>query len=68
MYNKLQYISQGDTVEEQLYNIHQALDNGCDWIQMRFKNQKPKKAFALRKNVENVDKVLCLGGIYFELL
>lgn len=28
----------------------------------------PKKAFALRKNVENVDKVLCLGGIYFELL
>ena len=28
----------------------------------------PKKAFALRKNVENVDKVLSLGGIYFELL
>ena len=40
MYNKLQYISQGDTVKEQLYNIHQALDHGCDWIQLRFKNQK----------------------------
>jgi len=55
MYNKLQYISQGESVEEQLYNIHQALDNGCDWIQMRFKNQKPKKTFALAEAV----KFLC---------
>jgi thiamine-phosphate pyrophosphorylase len=55
MYNKLQYISQGDNVEEQLYNIHNALDNGCDWIQMRFKNQKPKKTFALAEAV----KFLC---------
>ncbi|MGQ7946284.1 thiamine phosphate synthase [Flavobacterium sp. WC2509] len=55
MYNKLQYISQGESVEEQLYNIHQALDNGCDWIQMRFKHQKPKKAFALAEAV----KFLC---------
>lgn len=55
MYNKLQYISQGESIEEQLYNIHQALDNGCDWIQMRFKYQKPKKAFALAEAV----KFLC---------
>lgn len=55
MYNKLQYISQGENVEEQLYNIHHALDNGCDWIQMRFKNQKPKKTFALAEAV----KFLC---------
>lgn len=55
MYNKLQYISQGESVEEQLFNIHQALDNGCDWIQMRFKHQKPKKAFALAEAV----KFLC---------
>lgn len=55
MYNKLQYISQGESVEEQLYNIHQALDNGCDWIQMRFKHQKPKKAFVLAEAV----KFLC---------
>lgn len=55
MYNKLQYISQGESVEEQLYNIHQALDNGCDWIQMRFKHQKPKKAFALAEAI----KFLC---------
>jgi thiamine-phosphate pyrophosphorylase len=55
MYNKLQYISQGENVEQQLYNIHQALDSGCDWIQMRFKNQKPKKTFALAEAV----KFLC---------
>jgi thiamine-phosphate pyrophosphorylase len=31
MNNQLQYISQGNTVEEQVHNIHKALDNGCDW-------------------------------------
>jgi thiamine-phosphate pyrophosphorylase len=34
---KLQYISQGDTQEEQLNNIHKALEFGCRWIQLRFK-------------------------------
>ncbi|AWG20410.1 thiamine-phosphate diphosphorylase [Flavobacterium faecale] len=37
MLNRLQYISQGATIEDQLFNIHQALDHGCDWVQMRFK-------------------------------
>ncbi|MFH6998447.1 thiamine phosphate synthase [Flavobacterium sp. FlaQc-57] len=55
MYHKLQYISQGNTIEEQLYNIHQALDAGCDWIQMRFKNQTAKNTFALAEAV----KFLC---------
>jgi thiamine-phosphate pyrophosphorylase len=55
MYNRLQYISQGESVEEQLLNIHLALDNGCDWIQMRFKHHKPKKIFALAEAV----KFLC---------
>ncbi|KIB00008.1 thiamine-phosphate synthase [Flavobacterium sp. KMS] len=55
MYNKLQYISQGNTIEAQLYNIHQALDNGCDWVQMRFKNQTTKNSFALAEAV----KFLC---------
>ncbi|WP_026728630.1 thiamine phosphate synthase [Flavobacterium denitrificans] len=55
MYNKLQYISQGNTIEEQLYNIQQALDAGCDWIQMRFKNQTAKDTFALAEAV----KFLC---------
>jgi thiamine-phosphate pyrophosphorylase len=39
MYKKLQYISQGNTVEAQLYNIQKALDSGCDWIQLRFKTK-----------------------------
>ncbi|MBK0370999.1 thiamine phosphate synthase [Flavobacterium agrisoli] len=47
MYNKLQYISQGNTIEEQLHNIHEALDNGCDWIQMRFKNQTDSDCYKL---------------------
>ncbi|MBF7092935.1 thiamine phosphate synthase [Flavobacterium sp. ALJ2] len=55
MYNKLQYISQGNTIEAQLYNIHQALDNGCDWVQMRFKNQTSKNSFVLAEAV----KFLC---------
>lgn len=55
MYHKLQYISQGKTIEEQLYNIHQALDAGCDWVQMRFKNQTTKDTFALAEAV----KFLC---------
>lgn len=46
MYSKLQYISQGKTIKEQLYNIQQALDNGCHWIQLRFKNQTLAQSFA----------------------
>ncbi|CAM3628864.1 thiamine phosphate synthase [Flavobacterium chungbukense] len=52
MYNKLQYISQGETIEQQLYNIHQALDAGCNWVQMRFKNQTSKDTFTLAEAVK----------------
>lgn len=38
MLNKLQYISQGSTLEEQLENIGAVLDAGCRWVQLRFKN------------------------------
>ncbi|RTZ00789.1 thiamine phosphate synthase [Flavobacterium sp. RSP49] len=55
MYNKLHYISQGTTVEEQLHNIHKALDNGCHWIQLRFKNQNALEVFTLAEAV----KMLC---------
>ncbi|ABQ04632.1 thiamine phosphate synthase [Flavobacterium johnsoniae] len=55
MYNKLQYISQGNTIEDQVRNIHQALDSGCDWIQMRFKNQTEKDSFILAEEI----KLLC---------
>lgn len=55
MYNKLQYISQGNTSKEQFYAIHSALDNGCDWIQMRFKNPNVLEVFTLAEAV----KMLC---------
>jgi len=55
MFNKLQYISQGATVKEQLYNIHQVLDNGCDWIQLRHKNATAQELFTLAEAV----KFLC---------
>jgi thiamine-phosphate pyrophosphorylase len=43
MLSKLQYISQGNTSEEQFLNIQKVLDNGCDWIQLRFKNGNTKE-------------------------
>ena len=55
MYNKLQYISQGNTVEEQLLNIRNALDNGCEWIQLRFKNASTAELF----DVAETAKILC---------
>jgi thiamine-phosphate pyrophosphorylase len=35
---KLQYISQGQTRQEQEHNIRTALDNGIQWVQVRWKN------------------------------
>jgi thiamine-phosphate pyrophosphorylase len=55
MFNKLQYISQGSTVEEQTRNIHQALDGGCKWIQLRFKHHFSDDAFTLAQAA----KILC---------
>ncbi|WP_343636691.1 thiamine phosphate synthase [Fluviicola sp.] len=37
MLSKIQYISHGDTVEEQKKNISNALEAGCKMIQVRFK-------------------------------
>ncbi len=38
MYSKLQYISQGNTPSEHITHIEQALEAGCNWIQLRLKN------------------------------
>jgi thiamine-phosphate pyrophosphorylase len=62
MYNKLQYISQGDTVQEQLSNIRKALDNGCQWIQLRFKNASTTELF----DVAETAKLLC--DVFFAYL
>ncbi|KVV14543.1 thiamine phosphate synthase [Flavobacterium sp. TAB 87] len=55
MFNKLQYISQGENCEKQLQNIRLALDSGCEWIQLRFKNQTDTDSFKIAKAV----KILC---------
>jgi thiamine-phosphate pyrophosphorylase len=55
MFPKLQYISQGDTAAEQLRNIEEALDAGCTWIQLRFKNAGNDTVVAVAEKV----KVLC---------
>ena len=59
MFNKLQYISQGATAEAQLDNINQALDNGCDWIQLRFKNASTLQLFTLAKAVKFLCEEYC---------
>ncbi|MCU7548112.1 thiamine phosphate synthase [Chitinophagaceae bacterium LB-8] len=43
MFSKLQYISQGNTANEQIKNIQEALDGGCTWIQLRFKKAQPSE-------------------------
>lgn len=52
MYNKLQYISQGATPDEQWFNIQTALDNGCQWIQLRYKNGTNMELSALAATVK----------------
>jgi thiamine-phosphate pyrophosphorylase len=54
MYNRLQYISDGNTVEEQTQNIQKALQNGCKWIQLRFKKSTPEELFTLAKTVKEL--------------
>ncbi|WP_407431245.1 thiamine phosphate synthase [Arcticibacter sp.] len=54
MYSKLQYISQGLSAEEQLVNIKKVLDNGCIWIQLRFKNKPHEEVLTLAEQVRNL--------------
>ena len=54
MFTKLQYISQGETAAMQLKNITEALDAGCSWVQLRFKNSKKNE---LKTTAEEVKKL-----------
>ena len=54
MFSKLQYISQGSTATEQLYNIQQALGAGCNWIQLRYKNATTDEVTALAAQVKRL--------------
>jgi thiamine-phosphate pyrophosphorylase len=52
---KLQYISQGFTIEDQELNIRKALDNGIKWIQVRWKNAPESEFIKLCE----ISKKLC---------
>ena len=54
MISKLHYISQGTTVDEQLYNIEKTLDNGCDWIQLRFKNGNTEELLTVAEKTKHL--------------
>ena len=54
MYSKLQYISQGNTPKEQADNIAAALDGGCQWIQLRFKNATDSELLLVAEQVRMV--------------
>lgn len=54
MYSKLQYISQGSSPEEQLLNIKKVLDDGCIWIQLRFKNKPKEQVLLLAEKVRTL--------------
>ncbi|WP_082505019.1 thiamine phosphate synthase [Chryseobacterium sp. Leaf405] len=52
---KLQYISQGFTIEEQELNIRKALDYGVKWVQVRWKNAPENEFIRLCE----ISKKLC---------
>ena len=54
MFSKLQYISQGQTASEQLSNIKSAIDAGCKWIQLRFKNATVEELKVLAVDVKKI--------------
>lgn len=56
MFEKIQYISQGNSPEEQLANIAKALDSGCKWIQLRYKNKSILEVVELAKMVQKICK------------
>ncbi|MBK1895020.1 thiamine phosphate synthase [Chryseobacterium sp. YIM B02567] len=55
MKEKLQYISQGNTKEEQEFNIYNALDAGVKWVQVRWKNASESELVELCEKA----RILC---------
>lgn len=54
MFNPIQYISQGDTPQEQLYHIESVLDAGQRWIQFRFKDTLTSIRWKTAEQVKNL--------------
>lgn len=51
-FDKLQYISQGNTAEQQADNILKALHHGAKWIQLRWKNAPQDELKSLAEKVK----------------
>ncbi|MDN3690900.1 thiamine phosphate synthase [Chryseobacterium tructae] len=51
---KLQYISQGMTRQEQEHNVRKALDNGIQWVQIRWKNAPENELTSLCETVKQL--------------
>ena len=51
---KLQYISQGQTLDAQKDNILKALDAGVKWIQVRWKGARQEHLYTLAEKIKNV--------------
>lgn len=54
MFKRLQYISQGPTAEQQYKNIEAALEAGCLWIQLRYKNAPAAELEELARKVKKL--------------
>ena len=71
MYDNIQYISQGNSITEQLNNIGQVLDAGCTWLQLRYKNgaeaEMRELAIATKKLTENYNCIFIIND-YPELV
>ncbi|HCM32820.1 thiamine phosphate synthase [Chryseobacterium sp.] len=67
---KLQYISQGSTRQEQELNIRKALDNGIKWIQVRWKNGHENELISLceiSKQLCSEYQSVCIINDHFQL-
>jgi len=54
MISRLHYISQGGTALEQEQNIRKVLDNGGDWIQLRWKKAVQKELLQLSEKIKTI--------------
>ena len=54
MISRLHYISQGETALKQEQNIRKVLDNGADWIQLRWKKASQKELLQLSEKIKKI--------------
>ena len=54
MISRLHYVSQGGTALEQEQNIRKVLDNGGNWIQLRWKKAAQKELLQLSEKIKTI--------------